>query len=138
MTIPQWLELPYPVRSRLKIVFGIPRSAGTEVHNNIVISDGHTHLDLAHITVEAMQDFLKVKEADFHILLNRTIEKIWNEHEAELQANLDKAKEKKLSLASEKIDAFKSYTKELNDFAEDLGIKVESESPKRRGRPKKV
>ncbi len=73
LTQPQWLQLPIPVRTQLKKVFGIPRSSGTVVEDNRVTTDGHTHGDLAFITVEKMQDFTHSEETDFFVLFEKTL-----------------------------------------------------------------
>lgn len=75
MTTTQWLGLSMPLRMKLKEVFVIPRSSGTHVQDNTIISDGHTHGDLAHITVEKMQTYLHSEETDFFELLNASINK---------------------------------------------------------------
>lgn len=78
--IPVWLSLPMNVRLHLKKVFGIPRSEGTNVVDGHVVSDGHTHPDLARITIPAMQEYLASDETDFHTLFALTVDKV----EAEL------------------------------------------------------
>lgn len=76
LTIPQWLDLPIDVRSRLKVVFGIPRSSGTMVEDNRVVTDGHTHPDLAFITPEKMQAYTGSKETEFFSLFEATLDKV--------------------------------------------------------------
>lgn len=76
LTIPQWLGLPIDVRMQLKETFGIPRSQGTHVQDNIVTSDGYTHDDLARITVPAMQVYLNSKETDFFVLFNQVLDEL--------------------------------------------------------------
>lgn len=77
LTIPQWLSLTAEQRASLKVLFQIPRSSGTLVEDNRVVTDGYTHPDLAHITVEKMQDFTgKTKEEDFYKLFSLTLEKV--------------------------------------------------------------
>lgn len=75
LVIPQWLALSMPVRLHLKKVFGIPRSEGTNVVDGRVVSDGHTHPDLAHITVPAMQAYVKSDEPDFYVLFSMVLTK---------------------------------------------------------------
>ena len=74
LTIPQWLSLQMPIRLRLKSIFNIPRSSGSEVVNTTVLSDGHTHGDLAVITVEKMQQYLSSDEQDFYKLLVQVVD----------------------------------------------------------------
>lgn len=61
---------------KLKDLFGIPRSTGTVLQDNTVLSDGHTHADLSRITVEAMQEFVGKKEKDFYKLFDLTLIKL--------------------------------------------------------------
>lgn len=76
----QWLQFPMEVRSKLKVIFSIPRSKGTILEGNVVKSDGHTFEDLAVITVGKMQEYLATEEEDFMRLLTTIVESI----EAEL------------------------------------------------------
>jgi hypothetical protein len=73
LTVPQWLSLPINTRMRLVKVFGIPRSQGSLVQDNKVMSDGYTHTDLMRISVESMQKFLDSDEKDFFKLLDDVI-----------------------------------------------------------------
>lgn len=79
----QWLALSMPVRMRLKEIFNIPRSQGTVVQDNVVLSDGHTHPDLARITIEAMKGFTGSSETEFFTLFEKVIEKIESEKVAQ-------------------------------------------------------
>lgn len=87
ITIPQWLALPIEVRTRLKAIFNIPRSKGTELLDNKVVSDGHTHPDLARITLEAMKEYLNAgpvsEDDDFFAVLNAVLNKVTNDIEVE-------------------------------------------------------
>ena len=65
LTTPQWLSLPISTRMRLVQIFNIPRSQGSLVQDNKVMSDGYTHNDLMHISVEKMQKLLDSDEKDF-------------------------------------------------------------------------
>lgn len=68
------------VRSQLKQVFGIPRSEGTRIEDNRVMSDGHTHRDLSVVTVERMQEYLKnPKQSDFFKLFEQVLSKVEEE-----------------------------------------------------------
>lgn len=80
LSTPQWLSLPQPVRLRLVELFGVRRSSGSQVQDNVVISDGHTMDDLKAINVGTMQMFLNSKETDYYTLFNQVLEVI----EAEL------------------------------------------------------
>lgn len=79
LTTTQWLELPIEVRLRLKEIFGIPRSEGTLVQDNKVVSDGYNHRDLSVVTIGAMQGYLKVTEGDFYQLFDAVITQIRDE-----------------------------------------------------------
>lgn len=43
------------------------------MQDNTVISDGHTHRDLATLTLEKLQQHLRSKSDDFYALLDQTI-----------------------------------------------------------------
>jgi ribosomal protein S13 len=133
LTTTQWLELPHEIRMRLKAVFGIMQSRPTEVVNNTVVSDGHSHGDLAKINVESMQKFLKSDETEFFKLLDETMNRIYADHEAELEAKFDKENDKRVRLKEEKVKAMKEMAKEMQDLVDDVSADV----PKKRGRPKK-
>lgn len=88
LTIPQWLALTAEQRATLKVLFQVPRSSGTLVEDNRVVTDGHTHPDLAHITVEKLQAFTgKAKEQDFFKLFELTLKKIEADQPAEEPVN---------------------------------------------------
>jgi len=73
LTVPQWLSLPISTRMRLVQLFHIPRSQGSLVQDNKVMSDGYTHNDLMHISVEKMQKLLDSDEKDFFKLFSDII-----------------------------------------------------------------
>lgn len=61
-----WLALNHDMRERLAAVFGIKRSASTEIMNNVIISDGRSVKDLSVITKAAMQEYINdTKEVNF-------------------------------------------------------------------------
>lgn len=76
---PQWLALPIEVRQKLKYIFNIPRSEGTNVVDGRVVSDGHTHRDLAYITIPAMQEYVTSTSDDFLSLFEEVVTKIQTE-----------------------------------------------------------
>lgn len=90
LTRPQWLSLPIEVRNKLVLLFAIPRSGFTEVQDSTVVSDGYTHEDLTHITVEKMQVLLDSDEKDFFALFEEII--------INTQASLDLPKEEDADL----------------------------------------
>ncbi len=69
----QWISLPITTRMRLVQLFNIPRSSGSLVQDNKVISDGYTHNDLLHISVEKMQKLLDTDEKDFFVLFEQVV-----------------------------------------------------------------
>ncbi len=80
LTTTQWLALSPAVKSKLKELFAIPRSEGTQMIDNRVLSDGHNHRDLARITVEAMQNYTgNKKQKDFFKLFEATLAKVEEE-----------------------------------------------------------
>ena len=78
MLYPQeWVSLPQETKNRLRIIFNVGRTGSTEVVNGTegsqVITDGTTESDLRVISVESMQQYLGVKETDFHALFSRLL-----------------------------------------------------------------
>lgn len=136
ITIPQWLELPMNVRLKLKKIFNIPKSTGCEVHNNIVVSDGHTHKDLAHVTLQKMQAYTGSTSTDFYELLNNTINIVYNDYQKEINNKMEEELEMQDTLNREKIEAIKEYTREISSSLGELGQTI-TQPVKRRGRPRK-
>lgn len=72
LSVADWLELPIEIRNTLRELFDIPKSKGTIVESNTVISDGTTYEDLASLTVEKMQEYLNTTDStDFKDLFDR-------------------------------------------------------------------
>lgn len=80
VSVHDWLLLPMLTRVKLREIFKIPRSRGSQVEMgqgpSIVKSDGTTEQDLLAITTEKMQGFLGNESENFVELFNLTIEKI--------------------------------------------------------------
>lgn len=126
MTVPQWLQLTMPVRLRMKEIFEIPRSTGTEIHNNVVFSDGHTHKDLANITIEKMQDFVGSSSEDFYELLNATTKKVMKEHQDMLDEQVNKQFAIMQEIGKDKYEALTEVAKEIQGYVETLGVTFQS------------
>lgn len=87
VSVHDWLELPMPVRIKMKQIFNVPQSKGSLVEGNVVKSDGHTYEDLKAITVEKMLAYLDSKDSgttDFVTLFNACVDKI-KEEDKELE-----------------------------------------------------
>lgn len=134
LTIPQWLSLPMPIRLRLKSIFSIPRSSGSEVVNTVVMSDGHTHADLAVVTVEKMQQYLFSDETDFYKLISQVVDKVTREYNDEINAKIATEVENKARASEEKLNAIREYTKEISNYVDDLRDVPAKKKP---GRPRK-
>lgn len=81
LTTTQWLALPADVKAKLREVFSLKRSEGTNVVDGKVVSDGHTHPDLAVITPEAMETYLGLERLpdttpDFYWLFDQVLDKV--------------------------------------------------------------
>lgn len=79
LTTSQWLALPAEIKAKLKQTFNIPRSGGSRIEDNRVMSDGHEHRDLAVITTAAMQTYLALDlnpEQEFYGLFDAVLDKI--------------------------------------------------------------
>lgn len=53
-----WMQIPADERAELVNHFSIPRTGYTEVHDNIVVSDGYSTEDLRVLTPEAMTEYV--------------------------------------------------------------------------------
>jgi hypothetical protein len=129
LTIPQWLSFSYQIKQRLIEIFNIPKSSGSLVENNKVISDGHTHNDLLSISVEKMQEYLNSTETDFYALFNAILEKLEKEQK-EVEDNDQKLKEEQESLQVEQYQ--KDVVEAIKNVTEMAQVVV-----KKRGRPAK-
>lgn len=134
LTIPQWLDLPVETRKKLKEVFSIPRSTGSQVIDKTVVCDGHTHKDLMSISVEAMQKFLDSKAEDFWNLFDVTLEKIQDSFREEKDRELGKAQKEKEQLTEQKAEALGALAIQMQEIASNAGGVI----AKKRGRPVKV
>lgn len=80
LSVELWLEQSPEVRAKLKEIFQIPRSKGSEIVNDPqgirVVSDGHSYDDLKAIGVESMQQYLNSSEEDYFKLFNALIDKL--------------------------------------------------------------
>ncbi len=134
LTIPQWLELPQAVKHKLITVFKIPKSQGCSIVNNSVVSDGHTHKDLAVVSILAMQTFLgKEDEKDFWTLLTATVECVENLVDAELEARMKQAEDDHETLFAAKAEAMADLSKRMEELATDIVEPVK----RKPGRPAK-
>src|SRR6185369_5372315 len=69
------------------------------------VSDGHTHKDLAFVTVEAMQKFLDSSVEDFWQLFDATLNKIQAGFSEEIEKELGRAQKEKEMLSEQKAEA---------------------------------
>ena len=81
LTTTQWLSLKPETKAKLKEIFTIPKSAGVQFIQDggggRLISDGHTHADLAHITLEKMAQYLgEPVSGDFYGTFDKVLDKI--------------------------------------------------------------
>jgi len=56
--VAQWLQVPVEARQKLAVQFNLGKSGFSNVVNNVVVSDGHTDLDLSDLTVDKLQDYI--------------------------------------------------------------------------------
>jgi hypothetical protein len=71
-----WLGLKSTTRQSLKILLDIPKTGGSEVYGNTVVSDGFTDSDLATVTLPKLQEFMQSDDTDFYGLLGTLISRI--------------------------------------------------------------
>lgn len=62
LSVQDWLELPMDTRITLRVLFGIPRSQGSIVESDKVVSDGTTYKDLESLTSDKMAEYLTSEE----------------------------------------------------------------------------
>lgn len=73
ITPPLWLQLSVEERLVLREKLGIPRTGGTIVNDNHVVSDGCTQEDLKTITVAKLQGLLDSTDTDFFALWTEAV-----------------------------------------------------------------
>ena len=131
LTIPQWLQIPMSQRMKIVKIFNLPRSGGTVVQDNTVLTDGYTHEDLALITVERLQEYLKEKEQDdLFALLNLLTIKLQEDETKEIAER--EAKETKLK--AHEVEEYKAQVvetvKNLTNMTDTVIKRREEESKK--------
>jgi hypothetical protein len=72
----EWLQLPVPIRNLFKATFQIPRSGGSNVIGDKIVSDGHTIDDLSRVSLKSLQEYLGTTETHWDKLLQLTINKM--------------------------------------------------------------
>ncbi len=98
-----WVSLPLEVRVKLREALKIPISVATEVKNNQVVCDGSCDKDLAVISVEALQAFVKSDEKSFEALWIKALDKAERMVKGIPEPEEVKNKESKLSPSEEKL-----------------------------------
>jgi len=128
-----WLGLSRNTRTSLKILLEIPKSEGAEVFGNTVVSDGHTDADLATLTLEKLQEYMRSDNPDFYGLLNELIDRIENPVNISPPTPLQDAisVEERLEVVEHQVEELKPSNKVLYD----IPIKPIQEK-KPHGRPK--
>lgn len=125
------------VRLQLAETFGIHRSQGTHVQDNVVISDGYSHEDLARINVGTMQVYLNSKETDFFVLFNQVLDELPVLHS---ETELIPAATPEVKVTIE-VDGRKFTAAEIASMPkpdDTTTYMVAAEAPKKRGRPAKT
>lgn len=74
----EWLQFPPEIKSLFKKWFNIPRTGGSMVVGDKVISDGHTIEDLSVVSLKSLQSFLHTDDDHWDNLLKMTINKMEN------------------------------------------------------------
>lgn len=117
LSVPQWLTLSNEVRSKIREIFNISKSKGTHLVGNILESDGCTHEDLKAITIEKMQEYLKVPDTDFFDLFNRVVDSV--------KIGLIPIEEPKKTVSELTMEQWISILIQMKTEAESLGLKTE-------------
>ncbi len=76
-----WTSLSSEQRGKIRMIFAIPRSQSTEVHDGRIVTDGTTPKDFEALTVEKMQSYVKSNVDDFHKLFDLVVAKVQDEIE---------------------------------------------------------
>lgn len=74
-----WVSLSNEQRNRIRVLFKIPRTGSTEVHDGRIVTDGTTPQDFQHLTIEKMQAYLGDTSNDFLKLFDKVVAKIQDE-----------------------------------------------------------
>jgi len=74
----EWLQFPMQIRDLFIKWFSIPRTGGSQVIGDKVISDGHTIEDLSKVSLASLQAYLHTDETHWDKLLQDTINKMEN------------------------------------------------------------
>ena len=146
LTQPQWLELSHEVRGKLIKIFDIPRTEPTKTTQGLipgkgvvttVLSDGHSHKDLAHVTVERMQEFLgNYHLTDFFALFGEILNRIENEKDGGVVQDLGGTPALELDYVKVLTD-IKTKAQEKGDTDELLKYVKDVFQIKAGGRPRK-
>ncbi len=72
----EWNQFSMEIKGMFKETFKIPRSAGTVVMGNEVLSDGHTVQDLSAVSLSSLQQYLETDDDHWDNLLKLTINKM--------------------------------------------------------------
>lgn len=81
LSMHMWTALSSEQRSRIRILFSIPRSSHAEVVDGKLMTDGTTAKDFEALTIEKMKDYLKSDSNDFHALFDLVIARVQDEIE---------------------------------------------------------
>ncbi len=76
LSLSTWVSLPNEVRSRIRVLFNIPRSSHTVVDDGKITTDGTTAKDFAALTVGKMQAYLVSEVSDFHKLFDLVVARV--------------------------------------------------------------
>lgn len=107
-----WTHLSHDVREHLAKVFGIGRSAGTEIVDNRIISDGRSVNDLKAVTKEKMQEYLNGSKEE-------VFARLWELSTSKAMGEVSPAKDikavapivdKPVDSGEKKVDAFRPAT----------------------------
>ncbi len=129
VTIPQWLALSHEMRNDLISIFHLPKSDGVTVIDGKVQCDGHTHADLARISVEAMQVFLGTEATDFWNLFEEVLARLETKHKklaAEAEQLVEDVQKK---YADARKQAIIETLVNMDKMSEGLRLELEKLSP---------
>lgn len=75
----KWLDLPLSTRHEIAKIFGIVKKGSTEVHSNVIKSDGYGIRDIENaLTIEVMQKYLASKSESIDVLMAGVIQTVTN------------------------------------------------------------
>jgi hypothetical protein len=129
----EWLAIPTRSREKLAELLSVPKSGGTIMQDNTMLSDGRSMKDLAVINVETMSKLVNSEETDFYKLLEACVKYANEKLEESIKKEVINTRELSIKRIKNTLEELKLEATRLGVFDEiDWFIvrKVQSEPEK--------